>query len=176
MGFGTHSGVCRFPLASQEKQARYGYATQRLELLRFTNLECSYGAREIFAGVSGVLNQGDRVGLVGPNGAGKSSLLRLLSGAEQPGSGSVVRARDAKLAYLAQSVSDETDATLQELIDAALLRAGHEEFGLRKKMLRSMLAGFGFSVESFAVRCVSFPAVNAQKRRWRTCSSTIPTT
>ncbi len=115
------------------------------ELLRFTGLECHYGAREIFAGVSGVLKDGERVGLVGPNGAGKSSLLRLLAGVDTPHGGTIVRANDAKLAYLSQSVADETQATLQQLIDAALERASHEEYGLRNKMLREMLRAFGFT-------------------------------
>lgn len=115
-----------------------------MDLLRLSDLECHYGAREIFAHVSGVLAEGERVGLVGPNGAGKSSLLRLLAGVDVPYGGTIVRA-DAKLGYLSQSVADETQATLQQLIDAALERASHEEFGLRNKLLREMLRAFGFS-------------------------------
>jgi ATP-binding cassette subfamily F protein 3 len=121
-----------------------------VELLRFTNLECHYGAREIFAGLGGVLAEGERVGLVGPNGAGKSSLLRMLAGVDQPFGGAIVRARDAVLGYMAQSVADETQATLQELVDAALARAAHDEYGLRSKTLRVMLEAFGFERDDFA--------------------------
>jgi ATP-binding cassette subfamily F protein 3 len=120
-----------------------------LELLRFTGLECHYGARRIFSDVSGVLADGQRIGLVGPNGAGKSSLLRLLAGVDAPFGGTIVRVKDAKLGYLAQSVADETEATLAELIDAALARASYEEYGLRNSVLRAMLAAFGFEPESF---------------------------
>jgi ATP-binding cassette subfamily F protein 3 len=120
-----------------------------LDLLRFTDLECHYGARRIFSDVSSALSEGQRVGLVGPNGAGKSSLLRLLAGVDEPYGGSIVRARDAKLGYLAQSVADETQATLSQLIDAALSRVSNEEYGLRNSMLRAMLAAFGFEPESF---------------------------
>jgi ATP-binding cassette, subfamily F, member 3 len=127
-----------------------------VELLRFSELECHYGAREIFAGVSGVLNDRERVGLVGPNGAGKSSLLRLLAGVEKPFGGTIVRAKDAKLGYLAQGVADETEATLQQLIDGALERAPHEEWGLRNKMLRTMLAAFGFTEPEFEQPLRSF--------------------
>jgi ATP-binding cassette subfamily F protein 3 len=115
-----------------------------VELLRFSDLECHYGAREIFAGLSGVFNDGERIGLVGPNGAGKSSLLRLLAGVEQPFGGTVVRAKGMKLGYLAQGVADETESTLQSLIDAALAKATHEEWGARNKALRVMLSAFGF--------------------------------
>ncbi|MHB8152979.1 MAG: ABC-F family ATP-binding cassette domain-containing protein [Vulcanimicrobiaceae bacterium] len=116
-----------------------------MELLQFDELECHYGAREVFAGVSGVLAQGDRVALLGPNGAGKSSLLRLLAGVDAPYGGTIARAKDARLGYLAQNVADETDATLQELIDAALSRVADAEWGLRNKLLRTMLATFGFA-------------------------------
>jgi ATP-binding cassette subfamily F protein 3 len=116
-----------------------------LELVRFTDLECHYGAREIFAGVSGVLPDGERIGLVGPNGAGKSSLLRMLAGVDAPYGGTIVRANGATMGYLSQSVSDETQATLQQLVDAALQRASDEEFGLRNKLLRGMLRAFGFT-------------------------------
>ncbi|MEO7202513.1 MAG: ribosomal protection-like ABC-F family protein, partial [Candidatus Tumulicola sp.] len=115
-----------------------------MELLRFSDLECHYGAREIFSSLSGVFNDGERIGLVGPNGAGKSSLLRLLAGVEQPFGGTVVRAKGLKLGYLAQGVADETESTLQSLIDAALAKATHEEWGTRNKALRVMLSAFGF--------------------------------
>jgi ATP-binding cassette subfamily F protein 3 len=120
-----------------------------LELLRFSDLECHYGARRIFSDVSGVLADGQRIGLVGPNGAGKSSLLRLLAGVDAPYGGTIVRAKDAKLGYLAQSVADETEATLAQLVEAALARAGYEEYGLRNSVLRAMLSAFGFEPESY---------------------------
>jgi ATP-binding cassette, subfamily F, member 3 len=120
-----------------------------VELIRFTDLECHYGAREIFTGLSGVLGDGERIGLVGPNGAGKSSLLRLLAGVETPFGGTIVRARDAKLGYLAQSVADETTATLQQLVDAALERTPHHEAGLKSKTLRIMLEAFGFTASDY---------------------------
>jgi ATP-binding cassette subfamily F protein 3 len=127
-----------------------------VDLLRFSNLECHYGSREVFAGLGGVLSEGERIGLVGPNGAGKSSLLRLLAGIDAPFGGSIVRARDAKLGYLSQNVADETEATLQELVDAALARADHAEFGLRSKSLRIMLAAFGFTPDDFSRSLKSF--------------------
>lgn len=120
-----------------------------MELLRFTDLEQHYGAREIFSNASGVLHDGERIALVGPNGAGKSTLLRFLAGVTQPFGGGIVRARDARLGYLAQGVADETESTLQQLIDAALARVPHEEWGLKNKRLRTMLDAFGFTSEDY---------------------------
>ena len=121
-----------------------------MDLIRFSGLECHYGAREIFSGVDGVLQSGERVALVGPNGAGKSTLLRLLAGVDAPFGGSIVRAKDARLGYLAQGVSDETTATLQELIDGALSRVSDADWGLQNKRLRGMLDAFGFSPGDYA--------------------------
>jgi ATP-binding cassette subfamily F protein 3 len=120
-----------------------------LELLRFSDLECHYGAREIFSGLEGVLHEGERIALVGPNGAGKSSLLRLLAGVDEIHGGSLTRAKDARLGYLAQSVADETQATLGELVDAALARIPDAEWGLQNKTVRAMLAAFGFGPADF---------------------------
>jgi ATP-binding cassette, subfamily F, member 3 len=116
-----------------------------LELIRFANLECHFGAREVFAGVAGVLNDGERIGLVGANGAGKSSLLRLLAGIDRPFGGSIARAKGMKLGYLAQGAGDETEVTLQQLVDRALALVPPEQWGLRNKSLRTMLSAFGFS-------------------------------
>src|SRR6185312_217526 len=100
------------------------------ELLRFSDLECHYGTREIFAGAGGTLNDGERIGLVGPNGAGKTSLLRLLAGVDAPYGGQIVRTRGATLGYLAQGVADETEFTLRQLMDAALARIAPENWAL----------------------------------------------
>jgi len=121
-----------------------------LELLRFSALECHYGAREIFNGLGAVLHEGERIALVGPNGAGKSSLLRLLAGVDEVHGGSVVRAKDAQLGYLAQSVADETQSTLGELVEAALARVPDADWGRQNKTLRTMLAAFGFEPADFA--------------------------
>ncbi|MBV9269642.1 MAG: ABC-F family ATP-binding cassette domain-containing protein [Candidatus Eremiobacteraeota bacterium] len=118
-----------------------------MELLRFRDVECHYGAREIFSAASGVIRSGDRLVLVGRNGAGKSSLLRLLAGVEAPFGGEIVRAKEASIGYLAQNVADERDATLEELIEASLSRAPHDEYGVRRKRLRTLLADFGFTPE-----------------------------
>jgi ATP-binding cassette subfamily F protein 3 len=127
-----------------------------LELLRFSGLELHYGARTIFSDISGALADGERVALVGPNGGGKSSLLRLLAGVDVPFGGTIVRAKDARLGYLAQNVADETAATLQQLVDAALARTADPEWGLANKKLRAMLDGFGFASEDYVRPLRSF--------------------
>ncbi|MFN7220404.1 MAG: ABC transporter ATP-binding protein [Burkholderiales bacterium] len=50
-----------------------------------------YGARTIFSGVNFTLERGRNIGILGRNGAGKSTMIRLISGAEQPTSGRIIR-------------------------------------------------------------------------------------
>ena len=121
-----------------------------MEALRFSVLECHYGAREIFTGLSGVLHEGERIALVGLNGAGKSSLLRLLAGIDELAVGSIVRAREMRLGYLAQGAADESSLTLNDLVEAALGRSADSDWAKRNKLLRTMLAAFGFAPEDYS--------------------------
>ncbi|GAC1494670.1 MAG: ABC-F family ATP-binding cassette domain-containing protein [Vulcanimicrobiaceae bacterium] len=103
-----------------------------MDMLRFSGLERSYGAREIFSGLDGVLRDGDKVGLVGPNGAGKSSLVRLLVGLDEGDGGSIVRARDARLGYLSQAASADDAVTLRAILERAFARMHAEEARVRE--------------------------------------------
>ena len=49
--------------------------------------------RKVLDDVSFFLGEGDKVGIIGINGTGKSTLLRILAGAEEPDSGTVIRTK-----------------------------------------------------------------------------------
>ncbi|MBC5799627.1 MAG: ABC-F family ATP-binding cassette domain-containing protein [Candidatus Eremiobacteraeota bacterium] len=93
-----------------------------MDPLRFENLTRAYGARTIFAGVSGTLRGGTTVGLVGPNGAGKSSLVRILVGAEEPDGGTVVRPAGVRVGYVSQSANADDGSSLRSLLERAFVR------------------------------------------------------
>jgi ATP-binding cassette, subfamily F, member 3 len=108
-----------------------------MELLRFSSLARHYGANEVFADLGGVIRAGDKIGLVGPNGAGKSSLVRLLVGRDEPvDGGSLVRARDSRLGYLAQDASESGPATLRAAFDEAMARGTAQEWEMRATLNR----------------------------------------
>ncbi len=89
-----------------------------MSLLSASDVAKSYGAQDVFSGVSLVIPRRARIALVGPNGIGKTTLLRVLIGLEEPDQGTVQRARSLKIGYLPQEVSysksrrDELSETL----------------------------------------------------------------
>jgi ATP-binding cassette, subfamily F, member 3 len=107
-----------------------------MELLRFSALERHYGANEVFSDLAGVIRDGDKIGLVGPNGAGKSSLVRLLVGRDEPDGGTIVRARERRLGYLAQDAAESGPATLRAAFDEALARGEAAEWEMRATLNR----------------------------------------
>lgn len=64
-------------------------------MIRLIDLCKSYptsrGPHEVFRNINLEVDKGEKVGILGRNGAGKSTMIRLLSGAEQPTSGLVER-------------------------------------------------------------------------------------
>ena len=111
-----------------------------MELLRFSGLERHYGAREVFSSVGAVLRDGQNVALVGPNGAGKSSLVRILTGVDEPDGGSIVRASGAKIGYLAQDAAESGPQTLRLAFEEALARGAAEEWEMRATLNRFAFA------------------------------------
>ncbi len=71
-------------------------------MLTVHQLSKSYNLQQIFSNVSFSLNPGERVGLIGPNGCGKTTLVRILSGQEQPDSGHVSYTPSLRIGYLPQ--------------------------------------------------------------------------
>ncbi|HKI55253.1 MAG TPA: ATP-binding cassette domain-containing protein, partial [Anaerolineales bacterium] len=80
-----------------------------MSLITVSSLSKSFGAEDIFAGVSFSVAKGARLALVGPNGIGKTTLLRILVGEEEPSAGQVTRAKNLHMGYLSQ----EADFTLE---------------------------------------------------------------
>ena len=71
-------------------------------LLGCQDLAKAFGAQNLFAGVTLMLDEGDRAGLIGPNGSGKSTLLKILCDLDRPDSGSVFMQKHVRVSYVAQ--------------------------------------------------------------------------
>ncbi len=103
-----------------------------MEWLRFNDLERHYGAHEVFSLASGVLRDGEKIGLVGANGAGKSSLVRILAGIDASDAGKLTRPRGTKLGYLSQETQIDGSLTLQRLVEQAFAEIHADEARLRE--------------------------------------------
>ncbi len=73
------------------------------KVIEIENLKKGYGDRLLIEDLSFALPPGGIVGVIGPNGAGKSTLFRMLTGQEQPDSGTVEFGDTVKLSYVDQS-------------------------------------------------------------------------
>ena len=85
-----------------------------MSLITTSNLTKSYGATDIFTGLTIAIDKGSRLGIVGPNGVGKTTLLRILAGEDDSSSGSVVRSRGVRSGYLSQEADFKMEGTLWE--------------------------------------------------------------
>ena len=53
-------------------------------LLSMTSVNKFYNGNQILKNINVTVNEGDRIGLIGINGCGKTTLLRLITGKEDP--------------------------------------------------------------------------------------------
>lgn len=85
-------------------------------LLNAESVTVSLAAREVLSGVSLGLDDGARIGVVGRNGDGKSTLLRVLTGQQEPDSGRVTRTRGLKVGVLAQADDPTATGTVRSAV------------------------------------------------------------
>lgn len=86
-----------------------------MSLIAVSSLSKSFGAEDLFAGVSFSVAKDARLALVGPNGIGKTTLLRILAGLEEPSAGAVTRARNLRIGYLPQEADFQLEGTLWDV-------------------------------------------------------------
>ena len=72
-------------------------------VIEFKNVSKGFGDRLLIDDFSCAIPPGAIVGIIGPNGAGKSTLFKMITGREQPDSGSVEIGPSVKVAYVDQS-------------------------------------------------------------------------
>jgi ATP-binding cassette ChvD family protein len=73
------------------------------KVIEAKGLTKAYGDKLLFENLSFTLPPGGIVGVIGPNGAGKSTLFKIITGQEQPDSGSIDIGPTVHLGYVDQS-------------------------------------------------------------------------
>jgi len=85
-----------------------------MSLITAVNLSKSFGANDIFSGVSLSIPHQARIAIVGPNGIGKTTLLRILAKQEEPSTGEVSQARNLSIGHLTQEAGFDSPHSLWE--------------------------------------------------------------
>jgi zinc transport system ATP-binding protein len=86
-------------------------------MIKYENINVSYGKFNVLSDISFRVNQGDFLHIVGPNGSGKTTLVKLLVGLLKPSSGSI-RVQDVQMGYLPQKLNTKVNfpMTVREVI------------------------------------------------------------
>ncbi|MBQ2374347.1 MAG: ABC-F family ATP-binding cassette domain-containing protein [Alistipes sp.] len=96
-------------------------------MISLDNLTVSYGGWTLFDGISFLINEKDRIGLVGKNGAGKTTLLRIITGEQQPTEGAVTINGECTIGYLPQQMRVADTTTLKAETEKAFDEVLHIE-------------------------------------------------
>ncbi|MDW6003146.1 energy-dependent translational throttle protein EttA [Vibrio mangrovi] len=104
------------------------------KVIEVKNLTKSFDGRVLIDDLSFSMPKGAIVGIIGPNGAGKSTLFKMLSGVEQPDSGTIDVGDTVKLASVDQfrdSMNDK-NTVFQEISEGAdIIRINNFEIPAR---------------------------------------------
>lgn len=112
-------------------------------LVSVENVSKSFGLKTLLDGVSLGVQTGDRIGVVGLNGGGKSTLLKVLTGQEQPDEGRVSQMNDIRVAMVTQEANLNPEDTVAEVV---LKPLGVETFEwASKSSVRDVLDGLGIT-------------------------------
>lgn len=130
-------------------------------LINLENVSLTYGKGPVLDSVSLGLAQSARIGIVGRNGGGKSSLIRVMSGVEEPNSGRVSRANDTAVGVLKQIDTPDPNSTVRDVVLGD--QADHE--WATNALARDVLTGlFGGFAEELLQRPMG-PLSGGEKRR-----------
>lgn len=89
------------------------------KVLEVSHLHKSFGDRVLIDDLTFSMPKGAIVGIIGPNGAGKSTLFKMISGTEQPDSGTIEVGETVKLASVDQfrDSMDDSKTVFEEISD-----------------------------------------------------------
>ena len=112
------------------------------EVVVTEKLSKGFGDRLLIDDLSFSLPRGGIVGVIGPNGAGKTTLFRMITGQEEPDSGSLKVGSTVEIAYVDQSRDElDPDKTVYQEITGG---QDQLQFGKRTVNARAYCAGFNF--------------------------------
>jgi ATPase subunit of ABC transporter with duplicated ATPase domains len=103
----------------------------------------AYGDLLLYEDMTFALPPGGIIGIIGPNGAGKTTLFRMITGQEEPDSGSFVIGDTVQLGYVDQNRPLHPDKSIWQEISGGedLIRVGDRELNSRAYVGRFNFSG-----------------------------------
>lgn len=103
----------------------------------------AYGERLLYENLNFKLPPGGVVGIIGPNGAGKTTLFRMITGQEEPTSGSFKVGDTVKLSYVDQGRELDPNASIYDVISGGteFIKLGDKEVNSRAYIGRFNFTG-----------------------------------
>ena len=114
-----------------------------MNLINIENITKYYTDTPLFEEASFTVDEMEKVGIIGINGTGKTTLLKILTGMETPDKGTVTRANNIVIRYLAQTPDFHKDATVLEAVMEGNCR--HDNEWSLESDARTMLQRLGIS-------------------------------
>ena len=90
-----------------------------MNYLSVENIAKSFGERALFENLSFGINKDQKIAFVAKNGTGKTSILKIITGEDQPDAGQVVMRKEIKMAFLSQEPNLQPELTIEESIFAS---------------------------------------------------------
>ncbi len=90
-----------------------------MNYLSVENIAKSFGERTLFENLSFGINKDQKIAFVARNGTGKTSILKIITGEDQPDAGQVVMRKEIKMAFLSQEPNLQPELTIEESIFAS---------------------------------------------------------
>lgn len=130
-----------------------------MNLLNIDKMSKSFTDKILFENVTLGISEGDKIGVIGINGTGKSTLLKMISGLEEPDEGSVVKGKTVRVEYLAQNPVFRDDLTILENVITG--KKAEEEYRNLEGEAKTMLVKLGIQDFNGRVELLS----GGQKKR-----------
>lgn len=107
-----------------------------MAFVQLSDINLSFGARDLIKSATLTLMEGSRASLAGPNGAGKSTLMKIAAGLFKADSGAIAVTKGARISYLPQTQVKLGDASVFKEAETAFAHIGEmlsqqEELGRR---------------------------------------------
>lgn len=96
-------------------------------LLQTNDVERRFGADVLFHNINLQIQEHGRTALVGRNGAGKTTLLKMIAGITSPDEGTISKAKDLSIGYLAQDQGLDSQNNIWAELDTVFADLHREE-------------------------------------------------